>query len=119
MSVLFPAYYVDGARTGKVICIHCFDYALAGCLGAFYVLRHTDLPTFLKAFATNLDVLVLAVLAILAASALPHAYAATAAVVALLVLVIEQGRTMIRYVVQHFTFAGWDVIRSEEAYPPR
>ena len=112
MSVLFPTYYLDDPRTGEVVCLRRFDYLVAGLLGAFYVLRHADLTAFLKAFAVNLVVLVLAALAILAASVLPHAYAATAVVIALLVLVLEQGRTMIRYVVQHFTLAGWDVIRS-------
>lgn len=109
MSILFPIFYLDDQRTGKVIALRSTDYVLAGALASLYVLWRTDVRTFFKAFLANLVFIALAALGILAASNLSGAYAVIAAVMALGVLGAEQSRLMIRYVVEHHADHGWGV----------
>lgn len=109
MSRLFPVYYLDQRRKGQLITISRKDYWLAGLFASLYVLWRTNLRTFAKAFLANLLFLALAALALLAASALPAALGLMAVAVAITSLGIEQSRTMVRYVVQHYKNRGWDL----------
>lgn len=109
MSILFPKFYVDQRRTGRLIEIGVRDYIVAAIFASLYVLWRAGLQTFVKAFLVNLVFIALGLLAGLASSLASGAIAAILFVIAAAVLIIEQSRTMVRYVVRSYADRGWDV----------